>query len=723
MVHPHVFFVSGVSLPVPPWPENPILSAAVLLHPGNVKRFGRSLESKNLQDRQRRVYINLVVLFQLSTRCHHLAFDRDAFWDFVSHHWAVPNAGPQKAAELVDIYSERRRVYLESAHIKRKHYDLLTDLIDAWNSCDHSPSPPYHLSRPEIDAEWDRVETSWLEQLRLDNQSLLDESNRPHIGNFPARKGAPSAFKIKGGSSRPTGYGKDLFERITEPSPDRRRGSPATTDSHTTESPPPKAVRGAIDDLIQTGSRKRRFTPDTPSVAKRQCIPESLPSCPQLEHDATSAPQKAARQGQGRDCPQGTPLYSNSGPADEANQLDLEAQQAEQSLTHSDPTASSIGNHVEINNSALLESLGRRIAESDKEIQMLKEQTKLLLESREFSRDIQKAHDQLIIFTASKCQEALGRLEQLGSQVDILGKDAVASRQSDEELQKRQTKQQCLTHGLRGHVAIAESGLDGLEESEKGLIAHENRRNHGEEHRQAIEARLAQLESKLESLTSVRLQTTESAEAELRTIEKGRSGGSKPVMPDCLDERRETTETNASNHQLKAEVEGRLTKLEETIATSTTLINNCRTLVEVSKTTADQHLSILDNRVKLLENRFSNHLADQVKISNEQAERLELVEAELAWYKEAKSNQLQQKFSRPSRSEFADLQGQLNAMKNSLAVFAQRQGANPAEEASGTPLSLLSQTALNRPARSGHNASSASSRKHASDTIAVKKEN
>ncbi|KAK1569796.1 uncharacterized protein LY79DRAFT_571246 [Colletotrichum navitas] len=717
--NPDIFFISGVSLPVPPWPENPILSAAILLHPGNVKRFGRSLEFKNVRDRQRRIYTNLVVLFRLVTRCCHLAFDHDAFWSFVTHHWGVPNAGPRKVEELVDIYSERRRVYSAAAYIKRKHRDILTDLIDAWNSRDSSSSMPSPLSGPEIAAEWERVKTSWLEQLRLDHQSLFDESSLPFIGAFPARKGTPFAFQIKGGSSRALASGKDLFERITAPSPGHHCMSSVTANDHTVESPAPKATEDIIGDFIQTESRKRRFTSDTPNTAKRQCIPESPLSCLQLENEAVLARHKADAQEEDRNSSDHMSLDASYGPADDAIHRRMEAQQTEQSLTLGDPTTSCIGLHVGINNGPSSVSSDKRMKESNKEMQMLKEQTKLLLESRELSRDLQKAHDQLIMFTASKCQESLERLDQLSNQVDILGKDVVACRQSGEELQKRQTKQQNLIHGLQDHVACVESAL---EEAKKDMVAHESRRNHDEHHKQVVEARLFQLESKLESQTSARLQTTESVEAELQTLGKGEASSLEAVVPERLDEHHETSGMIRSSHPLNLEFEGRLTNMEETIATSTALINHCRTLVGVSKTTVDQHFQILDNRVKMLENWCSNHIADQTRISKEQTRRLELVEAELTRYKEAASNQLQQMPGRPSWSEFADLQAQLNVMQNSLAAIEQTR-ANPTGDDSGTPLSLISQTALHRPVRSEQNVPSASSRKHVPNIVAVKKEN
>ncbi|KAK2039455.1 hypothetical protein LZ31DRAFT_84942 [Colletotrichum somersetense] len=703
MVHPDVFFISGVSPPIPPWPENPILSGAVLLHPANVKRFGRSVECNNVQDRQRRIYVNLVVLFRLITHCRHLAFDHHAFWTFIHRHWGITNACPQKIEDLVDIYSKRRRVYLGAPYTKRKHRDLLTDLIDAWNSRDSSPSPSFHLSRRNIADEWDRVKTSWLEQLRLDHHSLLDESNPPTIGAFPAKNGSPSGLRIKGRSSRAPPSGKSLFDRVTDPSPAHHRMSPATPSRHTAESPAPKPTEDAIVDLIQAESRKRRFASDTPDTAKRQCIPKSPLRCPPPENEAASTARKPAAQGQHRNSSGDMSIDASLGPAQDANQHGMGAQQAEQSLTLGDPTASCIEQHVVVNNSLSSVAFDRRMQESDKEVEKLKEQTRLLLESRELSRDIQKAHDHLIMFTASKCQEALEKLDQLSNQVDILGKDAAAFRQSGKQLQKRQTEQQELIQGFQGHIPGVESAL---EEARKDITANESRRNHDNKCIQAVEARLSQLERKLESQT------------ELSTLEKDETGSLEAVAPIRFNELHEKTGIIDPSHTLKVEFANRFTKMEGTIATSTALINNCRTLVEVSKTTVDQHLQALDSRVKLLENQLSNQIAVQAKICNEQTKRLELVETELTRYKEAASNQLQQE--RPSRSEFADLQAQLNAMKKSVAIIEQRQGANLTEENLGTPLSPISQTALNRTPRSEQKLPS--SRKHVPNTVAVKNE-
>ncbi|KAK2025357.1 hypothetical protein LX32DRAFT_685261 [Colletotrichum zoysiae] len=705
MVHPDVFFISGVSLPIPPWPENPILSGAVLLHPANVKRFGQSLECNNVQDRQRRIYVNLVVLFRLITHCRHLAFDHDAFWTFIQRHWGITNACSQKIEHLVDIYSERRRVYLAAPYIRRKHCDLLTDLIDAWNSRDSSPEPSFHLSRRDIADEWDRVKTSWLEQLRLDHHSLLDESNPPTIGAFPAKNTpSPSGLQIKGGSSRAPPSGKSLFDRVTDPSPARHRMSPATPNRHTTESPAPKPAEDAIVDLIQAESRKRRFASDAPDTAKRQCIPASPLRCPPPENEAASAARKPAAKGQLRNGSGDMSIDASLGPAQDASQHGMGAQQAEQSLTLGDPAASCIEQHVGVNNSLSSVAFDRRMQESDKEVEKLKEQTRLLLESRELSRDIQKAHDHLIMFTASKCQEALEKLDQLSNQVNVLGTEAAAFRQSGEQLQKRQTEQQDLIQGFQGHIAGVQSAL---EEARKEITASGSRRSHDDKYIQAVEARLSQLESKLESQT------------EPSTLEKDETGSLEAVAPMRFNKLHEETEIIDPSHPLKVEFANRFKKMEGTIATSTALINNCRTLVEVSKTTVDQHLQALDSRVKLLENQLSNHIALQAKIGNEQTKRLELVEAELTRYKEAASNQLQQE--RPSRSEFADLQAQLNAMKKSVAIIEQRQGANLTDENLGTPLSPISQTALNRTPRSEQKLPS--SRKHVPNTVAVKNEN
>ncbi|KAK1998065.1 hypothetical protein LX36DRAFT_47701 [Colletotrichum falcatum] len=731
MVNSKIFCITGVSLSIPPWPDNVTLSASILLNPANVERFGQTLGSKNLQDRQYRVWVNLVVLFRLLTRCRHLAFDHDAFWAFIGHHWGIPNATPHMIEELADVYSERRRIYLQATHIKRKHFDLLTDFIDAWNLSNSCPSPPPPLSKEKIAAEWECVKASWLEYLRLDHKSLLDVCNPPRIGTFPVRKGTLSGFQIKGASARtPPGSGKDSLKRITGPSSDHHRISTATANGYTAESPTPEARKVAIDDPVQTENRKRRFASDTPSTAKRQCILESPPSCPTPGVEADSAPLEATRQERERSIltdmsisasSAATSICASPGPAEDVNQHDIEAQQAEKPLTFSDPPASCHGQHIGESSSPFSVSFDRWMEKSDKEVQILKEQTNLLLESQELSRDLQKAHDQLIMFTASKCQEALEKLDQLGNQVHVLGKDAVAFRQSGEVLQTWQTEQRNLIQGFQGHIAGVESAL---EETKKDIIAYENRRNHGEkELRQVVEARFSQLESKVESQASAKLQTAGGFEAELQILQ-GKTGGLEAtVVPKRLKDRHESTEMIGSSHPLKVDFARRFTKIEETIATSTSLINNCRTLVEVSKTTIDQRLEMFTNRLNLLQNRLSNHIADQTKISMEQTKRLEQVEAELTRFKEAASYELQQKPNSLSRSEFADLQAQLDAMKKSLAVIEQRRGAHPTEEHSGAPLSPISQTAPNYSALLEQNVHLLSSRKHALSTMAIKREN
>ncbi|KZL79053.1 hypothetical protein CI238_06875 [Colletotrichum incanum] len=148
----------------------------------------------------------------------------------------------------------------------------------------------------------------------------------------------------------------------------------------------------------------------------------------------------------------------------------------------------------------------------------------------------------------------------------------------------------------------------------------------------------------------------------------------------------------------------------EIIAFGKTLINKCRTLVEANKP--------LTAGVA-----FDNQATDRLKIDDEHAKTLGLVEGELRRCKETASSELQQKPSCPSGSDLADIQAQLNAVKNSLAVVVQNQWFNPTERGLGTTLSPINQIALNRPPRIGQNAPSANSRNSATVTAAAKKEN
>ncbi|KZL79039.1 hypothetical protein CI238_06872 [Colletotrichum incanum] len=160
-------FVSGVSPPIAPWPNDPTLSAAVLLSLGNVERLGRSFGSKNEQDRQRRIFINHVILFRLSIRCQYLAFDHDRFRGFVTRHWGVSNASPQRVEELVDVYSKRRRAYSQYTKVKRNCHEPKGHLRDRleWTSDlrdrSSTPVPTYKkASSPAVNWEKARDECS-----------------------------------------------------------------------------------------------------------------------------------------------------------------------------------------------------------------------------------------------------------------------------------------------------------------------------------------------------------------------------------------------------------------------------------------------------------------------------------------------------------------------------------------------------------------------------------
>ncbi|GKT97186.1 hypothetical protein Ct61P_15036 [Colletotrichum tofieldiae] len=641
----------------------------------------------------------------------HLAFDHDNFWGFVSRHWGVSNVSPQKIEELVDVYSERRRIYSQSTNAQRNHRKLLADLIDSWISRDPNPSPPSRLSRQEIAAEWEFIETSWLEQLRSDAQSLLDESDPPHIGTFSVSKVTPSICNINGGTNQPSVSGKGLVERVTEPSADHSRRCSVTSNTRKADSPPLKGIEEAIDGVIQTEGRKRKFTSGTTNFAKRQRVLGSPPYPPGWNRNLLRSFKRLPRKGEKIRNPRDTRV----------NQHDLEENDTQQNPTLNEKTALCIGQQV-TDKSEVFDSFGKRIEEQDENLNVLKERINLLLESGELSRDIRKAHDQLTMLTASKCQVALERLEEISIQLSALGKDVVACRESGEELQKRQTEQQGVILGFKRNIESADSGLkDAMEDS----LAHRKQQTHCKESRQGAEARLSQLRSNLESKTGTGLQTKEGIATQLRPSETHleKQSDATVLMLKDLDERLMKIETSASGHQPEVEFEGRLKKLEETISISKTLVNNCRTLVEANKTSVDQYLVILDNRVNMLEHRFDSHAADQVKINDEQARRLGLVEGELGWYKGAASSQLQSKPGRSSGSELAVFQAQLNAVQDFLAVVAQNQRFNPTERGPETSLSPTKQIVLSRPTRIRQNARSANLLNPVTKEATVKKEN
>ncbi|KAJ0165376.1 hypothetical protein CTA2_11475 [Colletotrichum tanaceti] len=717
------FRILGVSLPTPPWPDQPVRSAAVLLHPSNERRLGQHCDLRTVRDRQRRIYVNLVVLFRLVNRCQHLAFDHDNFWPFIAQHWSIPIVGPKNVEDLVDIYAERRRGYLDSQR-KYRHRDLLTDLIDAWNSRDPPLSPSLFPSRHRTEAEWDRIEASWLDELRYDHHLLLDESNPPHLGTFPLGHKTPSAFQIKGGSRRPASPGpsKSLFERITGPSAAHNPVHPATNNTVSPKTPTPKLpVKAVEENLIQSESRKRRFDLETPpsSSAKRQCVPgpESPLHPPPLEQQRTpetpsileslKAPQPNKQD------TQEAPTSKGPKPAEHVDDNLADTIQSEPSSTVNDEAQSCRGQQTAspTYDSELLKTLETRIQEHGREVQMLKEQTDLFLESGELSRDVRKAHDQLTIFTASQCQKALETLDELSSHISGMGREIRACLGAGQELQRCQAKQESLIDGYKGGLKSVDWGL---QEVQKTLLAQSELQQTHKKSTQEVEARLSQLETKIENPAGVWLPTKEGVESRLSALET--------QVKKRVDERIGKIEKASLSHWYKGELEARLQTIEESLTINTTLINNCRTLVEVSKTSLDQHLGSLSGRVQLLEHRFSNFVALQTKTNNEQAKRLELVEAEPKTYKQAASSQSRERSTRPSGSDLADVHAQLNALRNSLAVVARNQRADQAERVVATPSPPVSQLAIDDPSRRRQSKPSSSSVQITSDLPVVKEE-
>ncbi|WQF84185.1 hypothetical protein CDEST_09199 [Colletotrichum destructivum] len=649
------FRITGVSLPTPPWPDNPVQSAAVLLNPANEKRLGQHSDLRTVRDRQRRIYVNLVVLFRLVTRCQHLAFDRDEFWPFIARHWSITKAGPKKVEELVDIYATRRRAYL---NLKRKHLhrDLLTDLIDAWNSRD------------------------------------------PHL--------SPSLFPpFARSQSRPSGHELHLKPQNAHPTLPEK----------------------AIDDLIQSESHKRRFGLETPpSSAKRQCVPrpESPPHLLPLEQqrvpetpntlESLRVPRLDKQDTQETPTSRGPKAaqdvdhnVADTIQADPGSSVNGEAQPCPGQRTAS-PTY----------DSELLKTLETRIQEHDREVKMLKEQTDLFLESEELSRDVRTAHDQLSIFTASQCQKALERLDELSSHINGMGEEVMACRRAGQDFQ--------VLHGslIDGYKTDLKSVNSGLKEVQKTLLTQRELQHTHEKSTQDAEARLSQLETKLENPAGIWLQIKEGIESRLSVLETQvkEQVAAPPSIRKEADERIENIETTSSSHWYKDEFEARLQTMEESITVNTTLINNCRTLVEVSKTSLGQHLGSLGSRIQLLEHRFSNHVAVQTKTNNEQAKRLELVEAELKMYKQAASSQSQQRPTRPTGSNFADFQAQLNALRNSLAIVARNQRVDQTKTVVAMPSPPVSQVAFDNLSRPSQSKPSASSVQITSDHSAVKEE-
>ncbi|KAK1623181.1 hypothetical protein BDP81DRAFT_399503 [Colletotrichum phormii] len=650
-----IFWITAVSLPIPPWPKNVVQSKAVLLHPGNARKVDKFVVLRNMIDRQGRIHLNLVVLFRLLLRCQHLAFDHAHFWTFIRDHCGMETLNCRMAEELAEIYSDRRRVYLETKKIFPKRHNFLSSLIDAWNSRD--PDPPAH-ARPtnqELVAEWNYVEKSWLWLMEHDRMSIIDPENPPVYGAFPAKKGTPSSFQIKGGSIRSTG--KDLASRISAPSPQRqRRGS--STSLHGEKVPPgkvfsrlsmpspdrqrrassghdsirpstPGASERAIDDFIQSEGRKRKLSPEAPDSLKRQCIPESSPCSPRLDSQLTPCHKKPSSQVMSSQDHQQTSTHHGATDIMLDTSQDLAKEQHETCDTSLNNLAT-IGHQKEApHGDELLQLLETRVGQNDETMQLLKEQTNLVMESGELSREIQKAHDQLNLLTASKCQDALQKVDVLSSQINNLVAEIMACRKSDQEIQQRQQGQQDLIKSLEGDMQTLNQEM---KEVKNGLLSKTDSPQARETSNQAARIRLEDRNG-VDDQQSIRMETR------LAVLEErmGTRIDSALSPSRTFEERLERIERATADQVPNAEYMPRILKMEEAIAISTTLINNCRTLVDVSRASLDQHLGILHNRIATMEARLTNQVAEQAEAKKEQTKRMDRIEAELQRQKETAS--------------------------------------------------------------------------------------
>ncbi|KAI3531036.1 hypothetical protein CABS01_15922 [Colletotrichum abscissum] len=716
-----VFWITAVSLPLPPWPNSVALSKAILLHPGNAKRFDRFAELKTLSDRQGRIHLNLVILFRLLLRCQHLAFDRIRFWDFIRDHWGVSNASSRMVEDLAEIYSDRRRVYLETPKIHKKRHNFLSNLIDAWNSRDPDPPVGAQPTTQELQEEWKYVEESWSELMKHDRMSIIDPDNPPTYGAFPIKKGTPSSFQIRGGSIR--SIGKDLASRISVPSGQRQRRD-SSTSAHFQMIPSGKSLpsistttpdrqrrasfgydnirqsstqgasESAIDDLIQSQGRKRKPSPDAPDSLKRQCLPES-PSCsPRLNWQLTPCHEEPSSQVMSSQDHRRTPTHHGAA----GSMLDASQDLAEEQHKTYDSDLNdlaTIGHQKQSQyDDELLRLLETRVGQNDETMQLLKQQASLVMESEELSRDIRKAHDQLNLLTASKCQDALQKLDMLSSQINSLVAEIMTCRKSSQKIQQRQQDQHGLIESFEGDLKTLSREM---KEVKHGLLSNT-------ESSQASETSKKTVRIGSEDRKGVDTQQSIRTETRLAALEERMGARADPTLPrpEGFEDRLERIERAIADQVPNADYMPRILKMEEAIAISTTLINNCRTLVDVSKTSLDQHLGTLNNRIAMVETRLTNHVAEQAEAKKEQAKRMDRIEAELQRQKETTSTQQQPHPGRQPAIESNDFQAQLNALKNSLAVLARGQSMGNADRTSTTPLtpvtplSQVNQSSLNR---------------------------
>ncbi|KAI8304799.1 hypothetical protein K4K59_012630 [Colletotrichum sp. SAR11_240] len=290
-----IWFISGVSLAVLPWPDDTIKSSAIFLNPVHVRRLGGKYdkppkgadETKDFHYRKRTIWINLVVLFRLLLMAQHLSFDHDNFWKFVRLKWGTgTNVSDTKF--IVNLYADRRDAYLNNRHIQRRHEDLLTDLIDAWVTRGGDLPLPRWPRRDDITAEWERLNADWDRFLQHGDYSLLiDPDDPPTLGRFPEDRGTPAPFRIKGeglrSRSQSTGYDRDQSSARTSMAPPPRNNDPQPPPSPPSRPLTPNAMEVTVDELIESEgnpAQKRKPHPGEldPTPTKRRCIEDDLPS-------------------------------------------------------------------------------------------------------------------------------------------------------------------------------------------------------------------------------------------------------------------------------------------------------------------------------------------------------------------------------------------------------------------------------------------------------------
>ncbi|KAF4806842.1 hypothetical protein CGCSCA5_v013981 [Colletotrichum siamense] len=290
-----IWFISGVSLAVLPWPDDPLKSKALFLNPIHARRLGGKYdkppkgadETKDFHYRKRTIWINLVVLFRLLLMAQHLSFDHDNFWKFVRLNWGI-GTNVSDIKFIVNLYADRRDAYLNNRHIQRRHEDLLTDLIDAWATRGGDLPLPRWPRRDDITAEWERLYADWDRFLQHGDYSLLiDPDDPPTLGRFPEDRGTPAPFRIKGeglrSRSQSTGHDRDQSSTRTSIAPPPRNNDPQPPPSPPSRPLTPNAMEVTVDELIESEGnpdQKRKPTPGEldPTPTKRRCIEDDLPS-------------------------------------------------------------------------------------------------------------------------------------------------------------------------------------------------------------------------------------------------------------------------------------------------------------------------------------------------------------------------------------------------------------------------------------------------------------